>query len=123
MSKVGSWWLAKHAALEDEQALWSCLANRTQSSNRAIGGKLFVTNKRLLFSPHLIDYATGGKKMAVAREQITQIDKQPKGGDSLGGGLRDRLRVSLADGNVQLFVVNGLDAVIAVLRAELQLGP
>ena len=117
MASIGSWWLAKHEALVGEAQVWSCAANRTQSPTRAVGGQLLLTNRRLLFSPHLLDYASGGAKWAVDLASITDVGIQPKGGDRLGGGLRDRLRLQLKDGQTELFVVNHLDDVVTRLQA------
>jgi GRAM domain len=117
MTTFGSWWLAKHEAFEGETLAFSITANRTQSQNRAVGGMLFVTNKRILFSPHLIDAATGGTKLQLPLENISSIDKQAAGGDTFGGGLRARLAIKHGD-VTELFVVNKLEEVIAKLKAH-----
>lgn len=43
MAKIGNWWLKAVEAEPDEGVVWSQLANRVQSSHRAVGGKLFLT--------------------------------------------------------------------------------
>lgn len=122
MQKIGGLLFAEQSIMEGETVLWSRFANRTQSEYRAVGGKLFLTNQRLLFSPHFIDHLTGGEKWSVDLVSIQTIDKQPEGGDLFGGGLRDRLRISLHNGGVELFVVNDLDSVIEYLQASLSAG-
>lgn len=119
MNKIGSWWLASFVTEENENVLWSCLANRTQSNKRAVGGKLFLTNKRLLFCPHLFDYVLGGQKLSINLNEIASIDNQDKGGDFFGGGARKRLKISLKDGNIELFVVNKLDMVVEELKQHI----
>jgi hypothetical protein len=119
MAHIGSWWLAKHAALADEIAVWSALANHTQSANRAVGGKLFVTNKRLLFSLHLFDHLLGGRKLALDVGAVWSVGKREKGGDTFGGGLRDRLQITLQNGDAELFVVNKLEQSVAELQSLL----
>jgi hypothetical protein len=52
VAKIGSWWLKSVAAEPDEQVVWSQGANRIQPSGRAVGGKLFLTDRRLVFCPH-----------------------------------------------------------------------
>jgi len=47
--------------------------------------------------------------------------KEPKSG-GLGGGLRDRLRVEVAGGDVELFVVKELDAIVERLRGAIAPG-
>jgi GRAM domain len=115
MTTFGSWWLAKHEVLEGETLEFSLSANRTQAQNRAVGGMLFVTNKRILFSPHLIDAATGGTKLQLPLSTISSIDKQAAGGDTFGGGLRARLIIKHSAGT-ELFVVNKLDEIITKLN-------
>jgi hypothetical protein len=46
---------------------------------------------------------------------IRAVGRQAPGGQTFGGGLRARLRLDLADGGVELFVVNRLDDVIRVI--------
>lgn len=116
MKKIGSWWLAKIEAREDEEVKYSFLANRTQSSNRAVGGKLFITNQRCLFTPHLIDYFTGGKKCEINLSQISEVGVRPAGGDRLGGGLRERLKILHSNGE-DLFVVNKFAEVVKTINS------
>jgi hypothetical protein len=114
--QLGSWWLAKVESLENETEVFSCLANRTQSSNRAVGGKLIVTNRRILFLPHLLDASLGGQTMTVSLGEINGVGIEPAGGDTFGGGLRDRLRVD-SQASIELFVVNKLQEVVDLLRS------
>lgn len=115
MPKLDAWWLKGHDARPGERMLWSARANRTQGA-RAVGGVLFLTSERLLFAPHLLDAALGGKPCAIELASVVAVDKHRKGANPLGGGMRDRLRVTSADGSEEMFVVNRLDAVIERLR-------
>ena len=119
MNKIGSWWLAKFDAQEGEEISFAIPANRTQSSGRAIGGKIFVTNKRFLFTPHLLDYLLGGKKYAINLSDIKDIARKKAGGDVFGGGLRDRLQIRHKNGK-ELYVVNKLDYIIQRLKSHIQ---
>ncbi len=110
-AKIGSWWLASLEAMPGEKVLFSVLANRRQSSQRAVGGKLFITNLRVIFIPHLFDSATGGEQMTFPLQDLHEIGTQPSGGDFFGGGMRDRLRLVHRSG-MELFVVNKLPVVI-----------
>lgn len=77
-------------------------------------GKLFLTDSRLLFSPHRIDGWTGGATWQVELDQVQLVAKEPKGSGKaslVGGGLRDRLKLALRDGYEELFVNNNLDEV------------
>ena len=115
MGRIGSWWLVKVNSLNGEKVRFALLANRSQSSKRAVGGKLFVTNKRCIFTPHLLDYYTGGKICELPLDEIGFVGVQPAGGDTFGGGLRSRLRIEHTNG-IELFVVNKLSDVIANLQ-------
>jgi hypothetical protein len=99
-----------------ETVVWQQLANRTQSAGRAFGGRLYLTGTRLLFEPNRVDAATGGENWSAPLTDIKSVGKQPRDGNPLNGGLRDRLRLMLADGSAELFVVNRLDKVIGVVQ-------
>ena len=114
MAKVGSWWLKSVAAEPAEEVVWSQAANRLKDSGRAVGGKLFLTDRRLIFCPHWVDAATGGREWQVPLERVAAIGTIPKG--SPGGGMRDRLAIELADGGRERFVVNRLGEVVARLN-------
>src|SRR5437763_16516063 len=95
MAKIGSWWLKGVEAEPDEQVVWSQLANRTQSSARAVGGKLFLTDRRLVFCPHWVDAAMRGRMWGVLLASVAAVGMAPKGVVRVGGGLSDRLRIDL----------------------------
>ena len=105
--------------LPGEQLLWSARANQTQSSARAVGGRLYLTNRRLLFAPHALDNATGGTRWGADLAAITEVGTEPRTWNPFDGGLRSRLRIVLADGTTALFVVNRLTEVQERIRAAL----
>ena len=48
---MGAW--VRHSELEGGEVVkWTKAANRQQSELRAVGGKLFLTDRRLLFQPN-----------------------------------------------------------------------
>lgn len=99
---------------------WHRRANRTQSAQRAVGGWLYITSHRLAFHPHKFDAALAGEQWWVPWARVAAVGKEKKSLRAVqGGSLRDRLRLELDDGSVELFVTNKLDAVIAELRARL----
>jgi hypothetical protein len=120
MAKIGSWWLKSVEAQPGEEVVWSQGANRIQPSGRAVGGKLFLTDRRLIFCPHWVDGATGGKTWDTPLAEVAAVGTAPKEGK--GGGLRDRLRIELADGEEQRFVVNRLADVVSTLDAAREEG-
>lgn len=103
--KLGSKWLAQCDLLPDEKEVWSRLANRTQGRWRAVGGKLFLTNKRVIFLPYFFDAMLSGDQWLVERSNVAKVDTVQPDGGMFSGGLRERVRVSLKDGSESLFVV------------------
>ena len=95
-----------------EAIVRSWAANRTSSKARAQGGKLHLTDRRLIFRPHIFDRLLRGREWEVALDRVVGVGIEPRSGNPLGGGLRNRLRIEDRDGHVQLFVVNKLDDVV-----------
>jgi hypothetical protein len=107
--------IAKPDLDEAETATWQRLANRTQG-NRAVGGRLYLTATRLLFEPNRVDARTGGHQWTAPLADIIAVGTEPRDGNPMSGGLRERLRLTLADGSAELFVISHLGEVIRVLR-------
>lgn len=121
MADIGSWWVAGHESEPDETVVSSYYVNYLRPAKRPLGGKLYLTTHRLLFSPHLIDAVFGGEKLAIGHEEIDRvraIDREEAAQleDSEGGGSAARLHVELVDGSHASFVVNDLDAAAEAIR-------
>lgn len=96
-------------------------ANHTQSRFRAAGGRLYLTNRRVLFRPHAVDAALAGEYWHAPLTSITEIGKQkPTLRGSMNGGIRTRLRITVHDGTTELFVVNKLDRVIREIQSAIK---
>lgn len=85
---------------------------------------MFITDKRLLFSPHHLDAALGGEKLAVPLEAIEEVGIESPGTNGIkdrlwGGGARSRLRINLSDGSTELFVMNGVSNAAEYLKATI----
>lgn len=101
----------------EERVLKEINANYTQEENRAVGGKLTITNESVQFSPHKIDELTGGEKLQIPVDKIANVGVEKKFNRGLkdalkGGGLRDRLRIELVGGEEELFVVSNVNEVV-----------
>jgi hypothetical protein len=94
-----------------ETLLESFRVNRTQG-NRAVGGHLHLTNRRLVFLPHWLDASTGGQEWGVALADVSSADVAPRGRGLFDGSMRARLRVTTARG-VEHFVVSRVSEVAA----------
>jgi hypothetical protein len=101
---------------QSEKVVWNRAANRTQSRGRAVGGRLYLTQERLVFEPNRVDAITGGSSWQAALGHIAGVSSQAPDGNAFSGGLRTRLRLDLADGSVELFVVNHLEDVVRTIR-------
>ncbi len=119
MGQIGGWWLAGYEELPGEVEVWSCLANRTQNW-RAVGGKLFLTNQRVVFCPHRFDYVLGGQGWAGSLNDIDGFGEEAPNSEPFSGGLRTRLAINLRNGTKELFVVNQLGPVIERLQSAVK---
>ncbi len=97
-------------------------ANRTQHSARAIGGRLYLTNLRVVFCPHTVDAALAGEYWWAPLQDIAEVGKEKRNFRQIyGGGLRTRMKITLRDGTAELFVVNKLDNAIEEIRTTANL--
>jgi len=109
------WWVPDTPLEDGETERTSLLANHSRGGI-AVGGKLVITNRRLVFRPGRVDRKLGAKVWSVPLAHITEIGKRKRTWNPFDGGLRTRLRIVTHDGAEHLFVVNGLDDVIATLQ-------
>lgn len=119
---LGSW-IDEVEFAPGEQLVWKRLANRQQGAYRAVGGRLFLTDRRLIFMPHKVDRATGGNSWSQDLANITRAAIEPRHyGVPLvtrDVGLRRRLRVEQHDGTVDVFVVNRVEDVVGSINEAL----
>jgi hypothetical protein len=73
-----SWWVPPAATGPDELVLFEALANNF-IGGRAIGGRVTITDERLLFTPNRIDGLTGGRPLAVERRDISRVSVEEPG--------------------------------------------
>ena len=101
-----------------ERVLERWRANRTQGSQRAVGGHLHLTDRRLLFEPHAFDASLAGRTVSVPLGDLTDVTRVPPDlRDFFGGGLRARLAVATSH-ETHLFVVNDLGGKIERIQEE-----
>lgn len=113
------WWVATPYSPGNEVWVWKHAANRAQNGIRQVGGRLFLSDQRLVFQPNRFDALTRGERWAVSRGQVAEFSVSARQPSLNPAALRNRLRVSQHDGEVDVFVVNHLDEVLARLRAWL----
>jgi hypothetical protein len=113
--KIGGLLMSKQAARPGEVVLWKANANSLQG-RRALGGRLYLTNERLLFNPHFVDAMTGGRQWSVDCSEISAVGREERDPHRPVASVRAVLRIEMSDGKEERFVVNRLDEVVARLR-------
>ena len=116
-------WVREPDLLSGENIVWHRNANREQTSLRQGGGRLFLTNHRLLCGPNRCDDATGGDPWSCATTDIAAVAVEPSRSALPFFGrtaqLRRRLRVEPRSGNAELFVVSRVEDAASTLRAAM----
>lgn len=110
-------WVPRPTLDRGERVGATIFANHTQGA-RAVGGRLFVTDRNLRFVANRFDRITRGQDIAIPRgavESIEVADRSMRSGP-FSGGLRRRIHVVTSDGG-ELFVVNKAELVAERLRA------
>ena len=112
MDKPAEIWFNQPDLIDSEMIILAYPANHTQNGWRAVGGKLSVTNFRIIFTPNKIDRNFGGGSLEIGRQQIDRLfvkDRILSFKELFSGGLVARLGVKLKDDTEYLFVVSGLE--------------
>ncbi|TYL36335.1 hypothetical protein CV102_23030 [Natronococcus pandeyae] len=118
MGTIGGWWVASHDRNPDEETVDAYHVNYLRSDRRPLGGKLYVTDQRLLFSPHLVDSVLGGEKVGIDVADVERVTGVAAA-DRDDGPPADSLRVELIDGTHESFVVSELEDAIDTVRRVL----
>lgn len=93
------------------------LASRRDSHGRIVGGRLYVTNLRLLFRPEWLERKRGRAEWSVSRETVLAVEIDPPNLlDRKFSGIRRRVRVELGDRDPEVFVVYRPDRTVHELR-------
>lgn len=104
-----------------EEILWRRNANYEQAALRYLGGKLFLTDRRLIFLPHRLDEATGGRSWACELTDISAVGVEPAQLSApffgLAARMRRRLRVEMRSGQNEFFVVNRVNEAVERIRS------
>jgi hypothetical protein len=107
-------WVKAPVLTGGERLVHEILGNRWQSRWRATGGKLFLTDRRVVFNPHALEMRLLGRPWEAPLERVRAVGIEPR---SLSwSGLRRRLKLRLDDGTDELFTVNRPEAVMHDMR-------
>jgi hypothetical protein len=117
-------WFNRPVLDANETVVRSFPANHTQGK-RAVGGKLFLTNRRVIFVPNRVDWNIGGQIWEASRDAIQTVARdRPHFSivELFSGALLSRLVVSTLSGERAFFVVNDLDKIVADLSEYIREG-
>jgi hypothetical protein len=92
------------AALQPGETLYARIVANHVQGERAYGGHVTVTSKRLFFEPAAASQANGGAPWAVPLTQVARADVAPRGWNPRTAEWRHRLRVRTMTGDVEYFV-------------------
>ena len=123
MKDIESLWFNNPKLNEAEFIALAYPANHTQNSWRAVGGKLFITNQRVLFLPNKIDNSLGGEPVEFYLHDIETVflkEGQLSLNELFSGGLVDRLGLRMRDGQEHLFVVEKVTTKRGELESHLE---
>lgn len=109
-----AYWVPDPELEQGEELRWQRSANRTRGS-RAIGGRLFLTSRRLVFMPNRVDALFTARPWAAPLGAVRDVGVESRDGNPFSGGLRKRLRLDF-DHGPELFVIRNLDDVVTMMR-------
>jgi hypothetical protein len=101
-----------------ETLRWKALANRVLSPAVTSGGRLVVTDRRVLFQPNRYDMMLGREVWERPLDVVTSVEVVGRDAAVFAAGMRRRLGIRTADG-LEVFVVNRLKKKVPELRALL----
>jgi hypothetical protein len=90
---------------DGEEVLWSVRANMVQHRVRAVGGRLYLTDRRLVFGRSRIESALGGKEWSASLSDLI----------SASSGGRRSIRIEGQDGRVEKFILGSPDPAAEVV--------
>lgn len=81
---------------DGESVVWSAKANMVQWRVRAVGGRLYLTDRRLVFARNTAESHLGGKEWSAGLGKLA----------SASSGGRRSIRVECKDGRVERFIID-----------------
>jgi hypothetical protein len=90
---------------------WEARANRFQQKIRSVGGRLYLTDRRLIFTPSRFETRVGGQAWSAPLRDLEQ---------AIAGGSIRTVRVVTSGGQDQRFVVGQKDETAATIDAAIR---
>jgi len=96
---------------EGEEVRWEARANRFQNKIRAIGGRIYLTDRRLVFAPHKFDAKIGGRLWSA---NLINLER------AFVRGPMKTVRIVASNGEEQRFVIWPRVEAAAMIDAAIQ---
>lgn len=109
-----SFWLAHPKLQVGEVIAWESSAGRALNRWITSGGRLVVTNRRVVFQPNRFDAMTGKRTWECSLSSVDGVQVVDRDLTVLAGGVRKRLGIQTTEG-LELFVVDDATAKAAEL--------
>lgn len=120
MDSLGGWWMSTCSLADDEGLDAKYPANYFRESGRPLGGRLYVTDRRVIFLPHRIDSLFGGAPAIFRADDTASVESETAADRPTSEkSIPDRLQIERRDGSLHLFVVSDLDDAIARVSERL----
>lgn len=111
MSKLGGWWMASYRLSEGESLEAKYPANHFHRNRRPYGGRLYITDRRVIFLPHRLDRVLGGSETVLSFEQIEHVRvESPADRSDPESAVPERLQIDTVSAETHLFVVSDLES-------------
>lgn len=124
MGSIGNWWVKGFGIRPGEEVRRGFYVNYLRADQRPLGGKLYVTNQRVLFCPHLIDSFFGGSPRMILLKKIVNVavvdPTEVPDREIVGGGTEKRLRIDTSANQSEYFIINDLEAAVSTINDELE---
>lgn len=115
-------WFTSPALKPDEAVQYQVTANTFQHL-RSVGGKVTVTDQRIIFSPNRLDALTWGRSRSLYLEDVLNVRKIKSSWSTvkrrgLGASVRDQIEISGSNSELTLTVAD-LDRLMIMINSAL----
>ncbi len=113
-------WFSSVDLANGEQIRYQAAAN-TFIGRRLIGGQLTVTDQRLIFTPNRLDGVTGGRRRAIALNDVQAVEALQPGREAVklrgfGAAVRTQIQIKDSTASALVVTVNDSNGLIRLLR-------
>ena len=114
MTSIGGWWLSTFELRADESLLEYYAVNYFHGERRPYGGRLYLSDLRLIFVPHRIDALFGVRTATIELVTIADVRRDADGPPTDNGDHNPPacLTVQTDDGDAHYFVMNDIDLAV-----------